>query len=139
MPKFKFDDIDMAYEYVSSAMYGMNSALLSKDTGKIYYISDMTGIDDTEEEDDLDFEKCVEIPHKNDLELGKNLVFEFVRENLAEEYERVQDIFHRCGAYSRFKSLLEKKGLLEKWYDFENNRQEWALRRWCIENEIELE
>lgn len=139
MSKFKYSDIEDAFLYVSSGMYGMNSAVLSRDTVKIYYISDMSGMDETEEEEDLDWDNCVEIPHKNDLDLGKDLVFEFVRKNLPDDYEYVQDLFHRRGAYSRYKAWLEQKGLLEKWYDFENNSEEWALRRWCIENEIELE
>jgi hypothetical protein len=47
-------------------------------TGKILYRSDMAGIDKIEDEDNLDCEQCVEIPRKNDLELGRHLVFEFV-------------------------------------------------------------
>ncbi len=38
----------------------------------------MAGIDKIEDEDNLDWEQCVEIPRKNDLELGRHLVFEFV-------------------------------------------------------------
>ena len=32
----------------------------------------------------------------------------------------------------------EEKGLLQSWYDFENQKQEQAVRQWCNENEIEL-
>lgn len=124
--------------FVNSAMYGMNSALLCKDTGKILYRSDMSGIDEIEEEDELDLEQCVEIPHKNDLDLGRNLVFEFVEEHLPEDYERVRQIFRRKGAYSNYKDLLERRGLLKEWYETENSREERALRRWCKDNDIEL-
>jgi hypothetical protein len=120
-------------------MYGMNSALLCKDTGEIYYRSEMSGIDETEEEDDLDLDECIEIPHKNDLNLGRNLVFEFVEEYLPDDYERVRQFFRREGAYSRYKDLLERRGLLEKWYEIENRREGEAIRKWCKENDIELE
>lgn len=41
MAKFLFSDIESAFMCVASAMYGMNSAVLCKDTGKIFYRSDM--------------------------------------------------------------------------------------------------
>ena len=92
-----------------------------------------------EEEDDLNWEQCIEIPHKNDLGLGRKLVFEFVEEYIPNDYERVRKMFRRSGAYSRYKDLLERRGLLKKWYDIENSREENAVRKWCDENEIELE
>jgi len=139
MPKFLFSDIENAFMYVASAMYGMNSALLCKDTGKILYRSDMAGIDEIEDEDNFDWDQCIEIPHKNDLDLGRNLVFEFVEEYLPNDYERVRQFFRRKGAYSNYKALLERRGLLEKWYEIEDIREKQALRKWCKENEIELD
>jgi len=138
MAKFSFSDIENAFMFVSSAMYGMHSALLCKDTGKILYRSDMSGIDEIAEEDELDLEQCVRIPHKNVLDLGSSLVFEFVEEHLPEDYERVRQIFRRKGAYSYYKDLLERRGLLKEWYETENGREEQALRRWCKDNGIEL-
>ena len=139
MAKFSFLEIENAFMYVSSAMYGMNSAVVCKDTGKILYHSEMTGIDEIEEEGDLDWEQCIEIPHKNDLGLGRNLVFEFVEEHIPNDYERVRRMFRRRGAYSRYKAFLEQRGLLKEWYDVENSREEDALLKWCKENEIELD
>ena len=138
MAKFLFSEIENAFIYVGSAMYGMNSAVVCKDTGKILYRSDMAGIDEIEDEDDLDWEQCIEIPHKNDLALGRNLVFEFVEEYLPDDYERVRQMFRRSGAYNRYKALLEQHGLLKEWYNIENSREERALRQWCKENVIEL-
>ena len=139
MAKFMFSEIENAFMCVASAMYGMNSAVLCKDTGKMLYRSDMAGIDEIEDEDNLDWEECIEIPHKNDLGLGRNLVFEFVEEYQPNDYERVRQMFRRKGAYSNYKALLERRGLLEKWYEIENSREEQALRKWCKENEIALD
>ena len=99
----------------------------------------MAGIDEIEDEDDLDWDQCIEIPHKNDLDLGRNLVFEFVEEYIPDEYERVRKMFRRSGAYARYKALLERRDLLKKWYDIEDSRKDRALRNWCKENEIELD
>lgn len=139
MTKFSFSDIESAFMFVNSAGYGMNSAVLCKDTGKILYRSDMAGIDEIEDEDDPNWEQWVEIPHKNDFDLGRNLVFEFVEDHLPDEYERVRQIFRRKGAYARYKALLERRGLLKEWYNIENSREEQALRQWCADNEIELD
>ena len=133
----KFSDIQDAFFFVSSAGYSMHSAFLCEDTGQIYYRSEMGGIDEIDDEE-LDLEKCIEIPHKNDLGLGQNLVFEFVEMHLPDDYGRVQQMFRSPGAYGRFKDLLDSKGLLEAWYAFEKQREEQALRQWCTENEIEL-
>ena len=139
MAKFLFSEVEDAFMYVASAMYGMNAAVLCKDTGKILYRSDMAGIDEIEDEDDLEWDHCIEIPHKNDLGLGRNLVFEFVEEYIPDDYERVRKMFRRSGAYSRYKALLERRGLLKEWYDIENTREERALRNWCKENDIDLD
>jgi hypothetical protein len=132
-----FSDIQDAYLFVSSAPYGDHSAVLRMDTGQILYSSEMGGIDEIEDAD-LDGEQCIEIPHKNDLDLGKALVFDFVETHMADAYDDVRQMFRSQGAYSRFKRMLESKGLLESWYDFEQRREEEALRDWCRDNKIEL-
>jgi hypothetical protein len=76
------------------------------------------------------------IPHKNELNLGNNLAFDFVQEYLPTEYENVRSIFNRKGAYARFKSLLESTGKIEEWYNFEAKHTEQALREWCKEQGI---
>lgn len=134
---FKFRDIEDAFFFVSLAAYGMHSAVLCKDTGRILYRSEMGDLDEIGNED-LDWDTCIEIPHKNDLDLGQRLVFEFVERHLPDGYHHVQQIFQRRGAYGRFKHFLESRVLLQSWYDFENRRQEQALRDWCKENGIEI-
>jgi len=132
-----YDDIENAFLFVSMGQQFMNNAYLCKETGEIFYTSEMGDSDDLPE-DIEDLEKYIAIPHKNDLDLGKALVFEFVSEYLPEELERVYSIFRRRGAYSRFKDLLASKGALEDWYEFEDQRQKDALKRWCRDNDIEI-
>ena len=136
--KCKFEDLEMAYFFVSSAPYGEHSAVLRKDTGKILYQSEMGDWDEISDEDG-ESDDAVEIPHKNDLDLGTRLVFDFVSTNLPDDCNFVRQIFNSRGAYSRFKDFLESKGLLQSWYDFEAGHQERSLRQWCKENDIELD
>jgi hypothetical protein len=131
-----FDDIELAFYFVSSDQIFSNIALLSRETGKIFYISNLVGSDDDLPEDIEDPDKYISIPHKNRLDLGKALVIDFTSQYLPEEIDRVYSIFNRKGAYLRFKELLEKKGFLDKWHKFEDERQKAALKEWCRKNKI---
>lgn len=131
-----FDKIEEAYFLTGSDREFMNQAVLCRETGKIFYSSEMADID--EMPDDIDDPKYISIPHKHDLDLGKVLVFDFVEEFMPEEADRVYDIFRKRGAYSRFKDLLDRKGLLDSWHSFEDKKTKQALRQWCMDNDIEL-
>ena len=131
----KFVDIELAFEFVSSDQMCVNSAYLCSKTGKIFYFSEMAGINELPEDIDEN-EHYVEIPHKNELDLGKAIVLEFISMYMQSEIEKVYSIFRKKGAYSKFKNLLESKGLLDEWYKFEEQRQNEALQKWCEENKI---
>jgi len=132
-----FSDIEDAFFFVSMDQMFINNAYLCKETGQIFYTSEMGDSDELPE--DIDYpEKYISIPHKNELDLGKSLVLEFISTYLPEELEKVYSIFRHKGAYSRYKDLLERKGALEDWYKFENERRELALKEWSRENNIEI-
>jgi hypothetical protein len=131
-----YSEIENAFMFVSMSPQHENSAYLNKETGETYYVS-MIGDSDELPEDFEEDENYISIPHKNDLDLGRNLVFDFVEANIPDEFECVRAIFSRKGAYARYKDLLEAKGQLEAWYKFENEATENALRAWCKENGIE--
>jgi len=137
MAQFKYDDIESAFYYVSSAGYGVNSAYLDVKTGKIFYRSELTGTDELNE-DDTDTGPLIAVPHKNDLDLGQSLIFEFVEDNLPDAYDEVRHLFRKRGAYSRCKELLSSRGMLDAWYRFEQDRMEKILRSWCEQNEVPL-
>lgn len=134
----KFSDIELAFEFVSGASYGMNSCTLCKETGQIYYES---GLGDSDElPDDIDDdEKYVSIPHKNDLDLGFQLVREFVSKVMPEKFNQVEHVFRGKGAYSQYKAYLVKNDLLDEWYAFEADKTKATLRYWCAKNNINIE
>jgi len=133
----KFEDIVDAFDFVSFGQMFEHQAFLNKNTGKIYWHSE---IGDNEEElpEDIDSDKYIEIPHKKELNLGKFLVFDFAYEYLPNDADEIENIFRRKGAYSKFKALLERKKLIDKWYEFESKAQEKALKTWCEESGIKL-
>jgi len=50
----------------------------------------------------------------------------------------VRRIFAKRGAYAKFKTLLMRRGALERWHGFENEATEQALREWCKINGVDL-
>jgi len=98
----KFNDLLDAMYFVSSSSPGMNSAFLNLDTGEIFYRSEMGGIDEVADED-LEGDEWLSIPHKNDLDLGSQLVFQFVEEHLPDQYDQVRRFFKNAGAYGNTK------------------------------------
>jgi hypothetical protein len=89
--------------------------------------------------DDIgDSEKFLQIPDKRELDLGKPLPLDFARQFLPADFDDVLQFFSRRGAYARFKDLLDRRGVLDQWYDFEAKAEERALRMWCDLNSIEI-
>jgi hypothetical protein len=64
-----FDSIENAFLYVSMDQQFMNNAYLCKETGQIFYTSEIGDSDELPDDID-DSDKYIEIPHKNELELG---------------------------------------------------------------------
>ena len=134
----KYSDIEDAFMFVSMSSPYEHEAYLDKETGETFYVSDMGDLNELP--DDLEGnDTYISIPHKNDLNLGRDLVFDFVSENFPDEFGKVREIFSRKGAYARYKDFLEAKGKLDAWYEFENKATEKAIRAWIKENGIELE
>ena len=132
-----FSEIEDAVEFVSMQPYGTNEAYVSLDTGQTFFLSD-DGDSDELPDDFEESGRYLAIPHKNDLDLGRRLVRDFICAEAASLAGQVDDIFQHSGAYSRFKSLLDSNGLLQAWYDFENERTTKAIRDWCEANQLLL-
>ena len=131
-------DLTLAFEFVGVGSTGEHRVFLCKQTGKLYWHSDSSDELDELPDDIYDDEKYVQIPDKRELDLGKPLVFDFVRQFLPDDLDEVQRIFSRRGAYARFKDLLIRNCTLDQWYGFESKAEEDALRSWCNLNSIEV-
>jgi hypothetical protein len=133
-----YADLLAAFEWVNSSAPGENSAFVSRKTGATHWTSALMELEDELPEDIEDDSIYVAVPHKNDLDLGKNLVLNFMDERLPESCATVATFFSQRGAYRRFKDLLERKGMLEAWYEYEAQAVEQALRTWSEENGLQL-
>jgi hypothetical protein len=136
-----FQEILDALEFVGSGSVGEHEAILCRRTGKIYWRSESSELDELNDElpDDIeDDEKYVAIPDKRELGLGKPLVLDFAREFLPNDFDEVRYMFSKKGAYAKFRALLIRRNVLERWYDFEAKGTEQALREWCELNAIEV-
>jgi hypothetical protein len=134
----KYSELEDGFAFVSFAAPMENAAYIARDTGIIYCTSEANPLDEDVPDDLENPDRYVAIPHKNDLDLGRNLALRFVAQELAYHGEKVNDIFRHKGAYARFKDLLESMGLMEEWYSFEAEATGRALRDWCAENGIEV-
>ena len=138
-----FKELMETYELASmgSSAYGEHHAYLCRESGKIYWhseFSDLEELNDELPEDIEDEDKYIQLPSKRELDLGVPLVMDFVRQFLPRDFDDVSDMFDRRGAYGRFKQLLTRRGALQQWYDFEQQATERALREWCELNSIVL-
>lgn len=131
MPTLKFSELEMAFEFVSGGDIFDAQAYISRETGRIYWVSDDDGLEEELPDDVGDPDLYVEVPGKRDLDLGKPLVLKFAARYLPDDYEDVQRIFSRKGAYSRYKDLLHDRGKLEDWYEYEQSAVEKELIEWA--------
>jgi hypothetical protein len=139
MVAVKYDDLSTALDFISSASLMEHNAYISLDTGEVYWTSDSNDAFDEDVPDDLETsDRYLAIPQKTDLDLGRSLALRFAAQELPARYDQVEEFFRRQGAYSRFKDLLHREGVLEAWYTFEADSVECALRQWCAENSIEI-
>jgi len=135
-----FQDILFAFECVDGGA-GLHRAILCRRTGKIYFhseFSDFEEFNDELPEDVEDEEKYIDIPEKRELGLGKPLALDFSREILPDDFDEVRYMFSKRGAYKKFRALLIRRNVLDRWYDFESKATEQALREWCQFNSIEI-
>lgn len=137
--KVKWDDLEDAFMGASFGAEGEIEAYIDRETGAILIRS---GLDEEDEElpPDLDENpRYIALPDKHDLDLGANLAIAFADEHLPDDADEVRLTFRNRGAYARFKAILQRRGALQRWYDFQNAAEEAALREWCAANGIEIE
>ena len=115
-----FQEILDALEFVGSGSVGEHQAILCRRTGKIYWRSEFSDLDELNDglndelpDDVEDDEKYVAIPDKRELGLGKPLVLDFAREFLPNDFDEVRYMFSKRGAYQKFKALLTQRDALD--------------------------
>lgn len=114
--------------------YGLeNSAYVARTTGRIYWYGPEGPVDPDAPDDPEDGAEYVAVPDKNDLNLGRQLVRAFVSEHAPHIEQEVHQLFRRRGAYARYKALLQRQDLLDRWHEYERSATRRALERWATE------
>jgi hypothetical protein len=127
-----------AFDFASYGQPYESRAFVNLDTGLIHCVCDAIELDEEAPEDFETSDRYLALPHKNDLDLGRELALRFTEQHLPRDFDRVTGYFHQRGAYRRFRDLLEIRDVLELWYAFEQQATEQALRKWCAAHEIRL-
>jgi hypothetical protein len=122
-----------AIDFVSFGEVGEHSAYICRATGKIYWVTGDSSLDEEEDlPDDLEAsDRYIAVPHKKELDLGRRLALRFARRELPDDCETIAGFFRRRGAYARFKDLLERRGMLSRWYEHGEMATGEALLVWC--------
>jgi len=105
--------------------------------GLAAYLS-LVDVDEELPDDIEDGQKYLAVPNRRELGLGKPLALDFAKAFLPDDVFNVHEIFDKRGAYRKFHSLLRHRGATDRWYKFEAEATERALRDWCETNGIEL-
>jgi hypothetical protein len=106
-----FQEILLAFEFVASGG-GLHQAFLCRRTGKIYWRSELSELDEFEDElpDDIeDEENYFAIPDKRELGLGKPLALDFAREFLPNDFDRVRYMFQQAWRLPEVSSPADAK------------------------------
>lgn len=131
MATVNFDELETAMMMVDDSA-GDAEAWVCRSTGKIYVRSDMVDPEEEDLPDDIDTsDDYVAVPDSRYLDLGHDLVFRFVDQEMPQEFDQVRDIFRRKGAYGRFSHLLDSLGKRDAWHQFRDEQTKAALRDWC--------
>lgn len=117
---------------------GMVTAMVSRETGMIHLLND----EYTDEEAPMPTtsgsnDAYVPVPSAGTLGIGDGLILRFAATRLAEDQDRVRDLF-RDRDTEGFARLLAERGAAEDWERFHEEVTRTALQRWCEENGLRL-
>lgn len=131
-------DLLDAFEWVSAVGPFTNTAYMSRETGKIWLVTDFDDAGDEAPPDAEDESLYLVVPSRKELDLGRSLALQFAAEHLPERLPEIRGFFGRPGAYGKFKNTLDAAGSLEAWHAYESAGVDAALRAWAAANDVEL-
>ena len=136
-PTVAYSDLWDAFEWVAAGQLLDAAAYIDRRDGRIHYTSSDTP-DDEALPTELDGDDYLRVPDKRELDLGQTLVFDFTRDVLPDDYDEVRAMFHRRGAYGRFRALVERRGRMQAWYDYRDAAERRAMTEWAESNGLRV-
>ena len=101
MVTVSFSELLDAFEFAGFGGPYESRAFVNLDASPLHCISDGIELEEQVPEGIDLSDRYLAVPHKNDLDLGRELAMSFVEQNLPSEYDRVVGYFHNRGVYSR--------------------------------------
>lgn len=139
MPQVSLSELLDAYLWGQGGSILACRAVVSRRTGEVFCYSDDLPPDEVGLPEDFeDSDDYLAVPDQYELDLGRDLVWNFVHSALPEQVGRVREVFHGSGKYGRFKRLLDSLGRLQEWFDYEAAEQHRVLREWAEADGFEV-
>lgn len=134
--KVKLSDIVDAIEMMD--LY--TEYFLDKETGEIEWVSDMAMTSEEKEEiyDRLDEHGFYRLPTSFDIR-DYDIMEDFVNTLSGSNYDKLACAIRGKGAFRRFKDTVNRLGIAQEWYDFQEAVYNRKAARWCEENGIEYD
>lgn len=114
-------------------------AVIDKRSGRLYLI---TGdFEDSHEfpEDYYSSDYYLVIPDRDELHVGKQLILSFASNFLSEKiHSEIEKFYYSPHPFEKFRDILTREGLTDRWLSFELSEELRALKDWCLKNNIPL-
>lgn len=137
-PTVAFADLQSAFDWIAAGSLMRAEAYIDLRDGRVWCVSEDAGIEEAKPPPDLDSGHYLAVPDKRNLDLGRQLAFDFARRYLPRDFDRVRAMFHRRGAYGRFRELVEARGLRQQWFDFRDAAERHATIAWAESNGLRV-
>ena len=135
-------DLNEFYELYDEAETGRSEngiirCFINKKTGELLQWFDPGYFgDDADEADEImqrvdEEDDWLEFPDKYDLRIRRPLPLDFAEDELEEaDYRLISGFFSRRGAYGNFRDYIDRIGVTEIWYRYEDKAIKDALKKW---------
>jgi hypothetical protein len=137
-PMVDLNELESAVMYVSVGGGVENTAYVNRETGEIFYDSADDQRDEDFPDDVSENDKYILIPSERELDLGISLRPNFIQAHAPKLYDEAFTASRKPKAYGRLRELIERTGLVERWYRFQQDALYAALRQWCADNDLTI-
>lgn len=114
------------------------SFLANVETGELHAQIDdygMGGYDDELDEEELEDGNWIALPDKYDIDEWR-MMRDFARIQVGDAADALLDAIHGSGAFRLFKRELNRLGLREEWYRYQDDRYREIAIQWLEENHL---
>lgn len=113
---------------------------LDLETGESVFLADelITGLDNEGLEDEIDEnpERYLRLPTKFEIH-EYHIMEEFIWTLKGERADKLECAIRGRGAFRRFKDMVDRMGISQRWYDFQAEYYRKLATQWCRDHRLE--